>query len=401
MFNTIQQLITQWRQWRAFTKLPETQRRLVVYSEGAHDWPHIGPMLEEFIERYPDEFVSYVSSDTKDPGLSWRHANVRSFYIGSGSVRTLFFQFLRCRMLLLSLPDIENLYLKRSQVFPVHYVYCFHSINSAHTVYRAQAFAHYDTILCVGPHQHKELRREEELGLAKRRQLLAHGSVKLDSVISRYAHIKDESQARETPLILLAPSWGDGSFAENPTLIREMLRQILSQPWHCSLRLHPMTQRRCQKEIAALKALFYQEIATGALRIEDDLNDNSSLRDAAIMVSDWSGAATEFAFGLERPVLFINTPQKINNPSWTAYEMLGLEDSIRSQIGTVLQPEHTDNIVPTIEGLIQNKDAFVERIRHARETWIYNPNASAQIGAQHLKDLLDNDGVADSDFTLG
>ena len=36
------------------------------------------------------------------------------------------------------------------------------------------------------------------------------------------------------------------------------------------------------------------------------------------MVSDWSGVAMEFAFGLERPVLFIDVPRKTNNPEKTA-----------------------------------------------------------------------------------
>ena len=34
---------------------------------------------------------------------------------------------------------------------------------------------------------------------------------------------------------------------------------------------------------------------------------------ADLMISDWSGVAFEFAFGLEKPVIFIDLPKKINN----------------------------------------------------------------------------------------
>ena len=57
------------------------------------------------------------------------------------------------------------------------------------------------------------------------------------------------------------------------------------------------------------------------------------------MVSDWSGAALEYAFGLERPVLFVDVPRKVNNPE---YERLGIEPfeaSVREQIGRVVAPE--------------------------------------------------------------
>lgn len=387
MFGKLTDLAREWRQWRAFSRLPEPRRRLVVYSEGAHDWPHIGPMLESLLARYPDEAVTYVSSGKDDPGLSYQNERFLSFCIGTGLVRTLFFQSLRCRLLLLTLPDIETFHLKRSKVHPVHYVYCFHSINSTHTVYRPRAFAHYDTILCVGPHHVRELRREEELGLAGHRQLLEHGSVKLDTVMRLYADSRQRRMTGSTPMILLAPSWGIGSFFEDPALLRTMIGRILEEGWECRLRLHPMTRRHRAEEIDRLKEEFSARIEGGTFLIEEDLNDNRSLRDAAVMVSDWSGAATEFAFGLERPVLFINTPQKVNNPEWPAFGMKGLEDSIRGEIGLILEPSAVDDIVPAITRLITD-DTYAERIRSARDALIFNVNRSAEVGADHLARLL-------------
>ncbi|TWI66071.1 YidC/Oxa1 family membrane protein insertase [Desulfobotulus alkaliphilus] len=388
MLKKINNFRKEWQQWQAFRKLPESRRRLVIYSEGPQDWPHMGPVAEKFLEKYPEESISYLSSEKNDPGMDFVHEKFSAFHIGSGTVRTLFFQFLKCRLLLMTLPDLEVYHLKRSRVHPVHYVYCFHSINSTHTVYRPKAFAFYDTILCVGPHHIRELRREEELGLAEKRELLEHGSVKLDTVMGLYAKMKENRQHREKPLILLAPSWGRGSFAEEPLLIRAMIRHIIGENWECRLRLHPMTLRHHGQEIAALKKEFSGEIEKKSFFIEDNLNDNSSLRDAAVMVSDWSGAATEFAFGLERPVLFMDTPQKINNPDWENYGFSGLEDHIRKEIGQILHPEKVQQIGPVLRQLMEASETFAEKIRNIRKTSIFNTGKSAEAGADHLMDLL-------------
>ena len=49
-------------------------------------------------------------------------------------------------------------------------------------------------------------------------------------------------------------------------------------------------------------------------RFEQNVAGHDSLLASDVMISDWSGAALEYAFGLEKPVLFIDMPKKINNP---------------------------------------------------------------------------------------
>lgn len=388
LYQRLKLFIEEWREWRNFQQLPDFQRRLVVYSEGAHDWPHLGPMLESFLKQFPEENVTYLSSDMKDPGLQFQHSNFLCFYIGSGTVRTFCFQFLKCRLLLLTLPDLELYFLKRSRIYPVHYVYCFHSINSTHTVYRSRAFAFFDTIFCVGPHHIKELRREEELNLAKRRNLVEHGSVKLDSLKNSYSQINLNKSPISKKIILLAPSWGDSSFAEDYYLIRLILKLILNKNQLCFLRLHPMTQRRCKKAISELRKEFHQEIKDEYLVIEEDLNNNNSLQTADILVSDWSGIATEFAFGFERPVIFINTRQKINNPNWEKFGLLGVEDTIRSEIGVVIETDQIDKLPALINNLIGCHAEFQKNISIARKSHIFNEGASAKVGARSLMSIL-------------
>ena len=44
---------------------------------------------------------------------------------------------------------------------------------------------------------------------------------------------------------------------------------------------------------------------------EEDIASVESLFTSDILICDWSGLSYEYAFGTERPVLFIDVPQKI------------------------------------------------------------------------------------------
>ena len=141
---------------KAFEALDASFRELVFYSEGG-DWPHLGPVVESLLRDH-DRPVTYLTSDPADPGLAIVDPRLRAFMIGSGTARTILFARIDCRHFVMTLPDLDKLWLKRS-VHPVHYVYLFHSMNSTHDAYRKGAFDDFDTVLCVGPYQVDEIRR--------------------------------------------------------------------------------------------------------------------------------------------------------------------------------------------------------------------------------------------------
>lgn len=361
------------------SSLTDEERELVVYSEGDHDWPHLGPMVLRYLEM-SDRRVCYVSSSATDPAFRAATERLRVFYIGSGAARTAFFKGLRARVCLMTLPDLEVYELKRSVASSVHYIYAFHAIHSTHTVYRPSAFQHYDTILCVGPHHMRELRREEELKGMKPRRLVPHGSVKLDTLLHDYRDFA-RPDPRATPFVLLAPSWGPCSFAEDLEVLRPLLRSVLGRAWEVSLRFHPMTLRRLPELVAQISREFGQ---SPGFQMESNHNNNQSLAKAHVMVSDWSGAATEFAFALEKPVLFVNMPQKINHPGWQDFKLSASEAEIRSSLGAVLEPSDAVRADQSIEQLIATTESYRECIARAREEHVFHLGRSAEAGASEL-----------------
>ena len=107
------------------------------------------------------------------------------------------------------------------------------------------------------------------------------------------------------------------------------------------------------------------------------------------MVSDWSGAALEFAFALERPVLFIDVPRKVNNLDYERLENVPLEVSLRDDLGAVLAPERIGDAPRMAEELLAAGDRYGEQARRLREKWVYYVGESGARGAEILVNLAD------------
>ena len=117
--------------------------------ENEHYTIYLKSLIETLVNEYGLK-VSYVTSSKTDPLLKSTNKNISSFYIGDGIVRTKFFINLRADVLVMTMPDLETFHIKRSKIYPVHYVYIFHSLSSTHYIYRKTAFDNFDTIFCAG-----------------------------------------------------------------------------------------------------------------------------------------------------------------------------------------------------------------------------------------------------------
>ena len=164
MLSGLRRMLREWRGLQAFKRVPRVERTLVFYSEGRGYWSYFEPIFNA-LQKHHAAPVLYLTSAENDPLLENPPSGMRSFYIGEGSVRTLFFATLDVDVLLMTMPDLQSFHIKRSP-FSVHYAYLHHSIVSTHMVYRAAAFDHFDSVLCVGPHHVEEIRaREAAYGL--------------------------------------------------------------------------------------------------------------------------------------------------------------------------------------------------------------------------------------------
>ncbi|MDG2005723.1 MAG: CDP-glycerol--glycerophosphate glycerophosphotransferase, partial [Thermodesulfobacteriota bacteirum] len=143
-----------------FVQIPKVQKSVVFYSEGKDSWLHLEGLIKEFL-RITDRDICYISSDVDDPGLLLGDPQYKSFNINKGHILNWLFRNIETDLMVMTTPDLNTFQLKYSKK-KVHYVYVQHSLVSLHMAYRKDAFEHFQTIFCAGPHHKKELRAIEQ-----------------------------------------------------------------------------------------------------------------------------------------------------------------------------------------------------------------------------------------------
>lgn len=368
-----------WLDLRRFRRLDPGRRRIVFYSEGASYWVYFKPVVDSLLNRH-GRTICYLTSDPGDPLLAGDDPRIDAFLVGNGGAMIYMFETLQAGVVVMTLPDLERYHVKRSR-YPVHYVHLLHAMVSTHMVYRAGAFDHFDSVMCTGPHQMAEIRQWEALMGLPAKRLFEHGYGPLDTLMASPPVDRPSGEGRR---ILVAPSWGPEGLLE--TRGGELVDILLAAGYRVTVRPHPRSRQLSLKAIDDLAARFDGH---PRFELEKGTSTFDSLVAADLMISDWSGVAMEFAFGLERPVLFVDVPRKVNNPEYQRLEAPPLEAAYRREAGAVLSPERLDEVPALVESLCRDSEAFAERARALRDKWVFNPGTSGERGADIVVGLAD------------
>jgi YidC/Oxa1 family membrane protein insertase len=379
-----QSLLEDWASVRRFHALPDAARSIVFYAEDGDSWPHFEPIVRELTGEMGRE-ICYVTSSRGDPVLRTTNPRIRPFCIGEGMVRTSLFLSLRAGVCVMTMPDLQTFHLKRSRAQDVHYAYVFHSMVSTHMIYRKGAFDAFDTILCTGPHHEREIRATEQVYGLKPKNLVPHGYGRLDTMLEAPRAGSRPGRGRpESVHVLVAPSWGPHGLLETRGV--EFCRVLLAAGLRVTVRPHPMTRRKWPECIRDIEGAFGGH---DRLTLETGVASFESLESADVMISDWSGAALEFAFAYDKPVLFVDVPRKVNNPE---YERIGcepLEVSIREQIGRVIPPACLADLPMHLQELMRDAEGMRGRIQRVRAEAVYNVGESGRAGASAIVEMAD------------
>lgn len=364
--------------FRDFNTLDSEDREIVFYSEDNASWAYFAPIIKELLETH-GKSICYLTSSVDDPILTRQGNEIRSFYIGMGMVRTYLFLTLKASVMVMTMPDLETYQIKRSRAKQVHYVYVFHGMVSTTMIYRLCAFDHFDALLCVGPYQIKEIRANEKLYKLKPKTLIESGYGRLDSIIEEGRNHPRSVRREGKRNILIAPTWGDNALLE--TCAFDLVDLLLENGYEVTYRPHPMTLRHRKELLMKLQDKF-----SGHKNFiyETDIGSQESLHVSDILITDWSGTAIEYAFGLEHPVIFIDLPRKVNNPDYQKIHLEPFEVSIRSKVGVVIPPDRLEDILSQIEKLCSNSDSLKKEIRKLRSENIFNIGTSGAIGANYI-----------------
>jgi YidC/Oxa1 family membrane protein insertase len=378
--SAIRRFFQYWRALRAFKRLPQSLRHIVIYSESHQDWHHCEGLLR-YLTADLAKTVCYVSSDATDPGLAQDSPSILHFCVGDGLFRIIFFQTLQADVLLTQMLDLDNLDLKRS-VHPVHYILMFHSMVSTHMADHANSYDNYDSILCAGPHHIKEIRKRESLHNLKPKQLFEHGYARLEQLID---------ERREPPQndgqnihVLLAPSWGEQTILN--LCGAELTGILLDAGFRLTLRPHFQTRWNTPEVIDRIVEQFGEH---PQFALVEQMSESDSLFDSQLMITDWSGAGIDYAMGLEKPVLYIDVPAKSRNSSYKELGIEPFESSVRERIGVILPLGQLAHAPQRIRELLENPQRFREQVRTLRDQSVFNLGSSAAAGAVAVARIAD------------
>lgn len=367
--------------YKAFCK--DENKQLIFYSEKNGFYKYFKSVLEYILE-HSDVTVHYVTSDPADDIFKLSHPQIKPYFIDDNRLIPLFMK-IDSDLVVMTVPDLQNFHLKRSYVRKdVEYIYMFHYPLSTTMVLRKGALDYYDTIFCVGKFQFDEIRQTEKLYGLKEKNLVNCGYGLLGDLIAQYECM--DLAERKRKKILIAPSWQEENILDS--CVDKLLDQLLGMGFDVYVRPHPEYVKRYGVRMNEIVS-HYSDYKGGDLYFELDFTSSNSLFDSDIVISDWSGAAYEFAFITKKPVLFINTPPKINNPEYDQIEAKPLELTLRDQVGTQLEMDQLDMVYETICSLLESGDKYKERITYIlNDTISYLGKQSGEIGGQYILDRL-------------
>src|SRR6267143_4579371 len=369
-----------WRSYRRFQNLPPSERNIVFYSETHQDWHHLQPLIEFLIERLP-RTVCHITSEQAAPMPSGPRAGLHVFRIRPGAVCIWLFQTIKADVMVLTMLDLQNFQLKRS-VHPVHYAYVFHSMGSTHMVDHANSYDHYDSLLCVGPHHVAEIRRREALQRLAPKHLFAHGYPRLERLVAQAAAAEPAPAAPTT--VLLAPTWGEQSILH--VCGEALIAALLGAGVRVILRPHHQTTRLAPRLVESLVARFDSD---PGFRHVIRMEESASLLESDVLICDWSAMAIEYALGLGKPVLFVDVPPRVRNPSYTELGLEPMELRIRRELGTVLPLDHVADAPRHVAELLSGAAELRKRNAARREEWVFNFGRSVEVGAREIARIAD------------
>lgn len=356
----------------------KSMRTLTFYAEGALFYQYYESVIEVILQMSSLD-ICYITSDPHDPIFHHPNKHVHAFYIDRLLVAAL--SRLDSTVLVMTMTDLETYNVKRSQNV-AEYVYLFHAMISTHLVYREVAFDYYDTIFCVGPHHVQEIRKAETMRALPQKNLLEIGYPRLEKIYRDHrAFIQKRSHKERSfqKTILIAPTWGPHVILT--TCIAELIALLAETEYRVLIRPHPEFIKR---NGSAIKKIIALTQTTLNIQLEQNLLSDASLHEADVLITDHSGIAFEYAFGTERPVLFIDTPLKIRNPVYQRLSIEPMEITLRNIVGVSVSPRDIVRLPSMLHNLLNQQEQFAERIRNHREKYVFHWMNAARGAAQAL-----------------
>lgn len=361
-------------------------KHLVFYSERSGFYKYYKEIIE-FILSKTTVAIHYITNDPDDVifEIAKNQPRIKPYYIGVKKCITLMMK-LECDVMVMTTPDLDNFYLKRSLYQKdINYIFVPHDPSSMHMGFREHSLDNFDTVFCTGPHIATEVRATEKVYDTKEKELVEFGYPLLENLIDSCEKL--EPNVSERRQVLIAPSWQEDNLLDS--CVEDLIDSLYGDDYKIIVRPHPEYMKRYRGKMQMLVDKYADKIGDG-LEFELDFSSNTSVYSSDLLVTDWSGIGIEFAFATLKPVVFINTKIKMENENYTKIGIEPQEILLRNELGVALEKnEIKDKFAKTANDLIGSDD-FKEKLRKKREEYFYSLGSKGAEGAKYIIRYLMN-----------
>ena len=327
---------------KQINKIHEKKPKFIFYSENKNYLKYGYLIIEYLSKKYPGE-VYYISSDIND---SVSDLNVINIFIGKGFLLQYFFKSVATDNLFMTVTDLNNNIIKKNK-YVKNYIYFFHGAVSTTRIYTSKAFDNYDTILCNGEYQIKEIKQREELGNLKEKKLIKSGFFYFDYLKAKIDEVASNNE------ILVAPSWNKNRLNFINEDFEEIITNLLDSGLKVRFRPHPETIKRSQNLMNSYKEKF-----KGKNFLFDDESENfEAMQNAKCLITDNSGISIEYMMLFKKPVIFYSDFDKVHNENFEKFKsLIPIEDIIKDKFGYEFNKHQIQEIEKIIDKAVKSFD---------------------------------------------
>ncbi len=345
--------------------LNESRIPFLIFSDNRRYWNVFGPVCREFERR--EIPVEYWTASPDDPALKEDFSFVKCRFIGEGNKAFVELNMVNAGIVLSTTPGLQVYQWKRSRD-ALYYVYIRHAVDDI-TACKVFGIDHYDACLLTGSFQAEEVRALEKLRSLPEKDLEVVGQPYMDEMMKRLEAAGPLEKKGRT--VLLAPSWGKSGILMRYG--RDILLALKATGYRIVVRPHPQSYISEKEMMAALTVEFPE----GELFSWNRDNDNFEvLREADIMVTDFSGIIFDYTLVFDNPLIYADTSfdPAPHDAGWLSEPMWKF--SILPELGWPLKKEDFPRLREVIDSAVSD-ETLSEGRRKAREAaWQYRGEAA-------------------------
>ena len=222
---------------------------------------------------------------------------------------------------------------------------------------------HFDALPLSGEYQVKQVRQLEKMRGIKERETPLVGIPYMDEMKKRLEAAGDVGPHEKT--VLLAPSWGKSGILSR--FGEKLIDALIDTGYKIIVRPHPQSLITEKDMMDRLMSKYTDESKV----IWNRDNDNFEvLRQADILISDFSGIIFDFTLVFDKPLIYTDTKYDIG-----PYDAYWIDEKpwtfrILPELGLELNEENVSNVKNLIDRCLEDPSFAKGRDKARAETWV-------------------------------